>query len=230
MKRKRREYGAPLKAKVALEAIKERETISALANGFEVHPTLIGQWKKRLVEGAEALFADGAVRRRRDEEPDQAELYEQIGRLKMQLEWLKKKLPKSKPELVGLIDWDHEHLSIREQCRVLGVQRSRLYYEPVPESRENLRWPQQEGGSSQIARQGQAPLPQTESVPPLDPVDVVFHPRLPSIRMGARNALQQRMGGAAVPICKALCLIHHSIHSSGLLSVICYHVRHSSAA
>jgi transposase len=93
MLRKRREYGSALKGKVALEALKEGESISALASRFDVHPTLIGQWKKRVIEGVETLFtSEGAARRKKESEPDQAELYEQIGRLKMQLEWLKKKV------------------------------------------------------------------------------------------------------------------------------------------
>jgi len=93
MSRKRRDYGSALKARVTLEALKEAEPISALASRFDVHPNLISQWKRRAIDGMESLFTgEGASRRRRDEEPDQAELYEQIGRLKMQLEWLKKKV------------------------------------------------------------------------------------------------------------------------------------------
>ena len=93
MSRKRRDYGSALKAKVALEALKESEPVSALASRFDVHPNLVSQWKRRAIDDLETLFTtEAASRRRRDEEPDQAELYEQIGRLKMQLEWLKKKV------------------------------------------------------------------------------------------------------------------------------------------
>ena len=75
---------------MALAAVKEVHTVSELASQFGVHPTQIHKWKRRLVDGAEELFARPGESRQRDE-TDVAELYEQIGRLKMELEWLKKK-------------------------------------------------------------------------------------------------------------------------------------------
>lgn len=83
-------YGAGFKAKVALAAVKEVRTVNELAGQFGVHPTQIHQWKRRLVEQAESLFV-GPGEKRREAEVESAELYEQIGRLKMELEWLKKK-------------------------------------------------------------------------------------------------------------------------------------------
>jgi transposase-like protein len=81
---------APFKARVALEAIKERETVSELAKRFQVHPTQIHDWKRRLLEQATSIFE------RDNSKPvetiDPAELYEQIGRLKVELEFLKKKV------------------------------------------------------------------------------------------------------------------------------------------
>ena len=66
--------------------------ISELANQHSVHPTLIHQWKRRVLDGAEELFADGRPTRNRDDTAKrEAELYQQIGRLNMELEWLKKK-------------------------------------------------------------------------------------------------------------------------------------------
>ena len=90
MSRKRNVHGAGFKAKVALSAVKEVRTVSELASQFGVHPSQIHQWKRRLVDGAESLFVGPGEDRRRDE-AEVAELYEQIGRLKMELEWLKKK-------------------------------------------------------------------------------------------------------------------------------------------
>jgi transposase len=91
MSRKRNLHSAAFKAKVALAAVKEMRTVGELASQFGVHPTQIHQWKRRLLDGAEAVFAGPAEDRRRDTTAE-AELYEQIGRLKMELEWLKKKV------------------------------------------------------------------------------------------------------------------------------------------
>src|SRR5437879_5968005 len=88
MARKRTKHPARFKAQVALAAVKEDRTVNALASKFDVHPTLIHGWKKQLLAGAESIFAAGAKAAEADSEELQAELYEQIGRLKMELEWL----------------------------------------------------------------------------------------------------------------------------------------------
>ena len=91
MARKRKVHAAAFKAQVALAAIKEDRTANELASKFGIHATLIHGWKKQLLAGAESVFSDGVKASAADAEVKQAELYEQIGRLKMELEWLKKK-------------------------------------------------------------------------------------------------------------------------------------------
>jgi transposase len=82
--------GGAFKARVALAALKGDRTLSELAGQFGVRATQISTWKQRLLEGAPDLFADRR-RKQRAEANDQEELFEQIGRLKMEVEWLKKK-------------------------------------------------------------------------------------------------------------------------------------------
>jgi transposase-like protein len=76
---------------VAIEALKEQKTLSQLASEYAVHPTQIAQWKKQLLEGGSHLFGQQRVREQHEQSAREAELFEQIGRLKMELEWLKKK-------------------------------------------------------------------------------------------------------------------------------------------
>jgi transposase-like protein len=87
---KRKRHSAAFKAKVALEAVKQTRTVAELAKVFQVHPVQISQWKKQLLDGAESLFGDGRRREQEDGQALQAELYERIGRLNMEVEWLKK--------------------------------------------------------------------------------------------------------------------------------------------
>jgi transposase-like protein len=92
MKGKRKQHTVAFKAQVALAAVKGDKTVNELASHFGVHPTLIHGWKKQLLAGAETVFAHGIKAGASDTAVVQAELYEQIGRLKMELEWLKKKV------------------------------------------------------------------------------------------------------------------------------------------
>jgi transposase len=89
---KRRRIEAGVKAKVALAAVRGERTTGQLVSAFGVHATQIGQWKKRLVEGAAELFSDDRRREVQEQDGLVAELYEQIGRLQMELGWLKKKV------------------------------------------------------------------------------------------------------------------------------------------
>ncbi len=139
MAAKRTVHTAAFKAQVALAAHKGDCTVNELAGHYGVHPTLIHGWKKQLVTGAEAIFGSPAQAASADAAARQAELFEPIGRLKMELEWLKKKLPPSCEHKRLLIEPGHPALSIRRQCELLGLSRSSLSYEPGGETAENLR-------------------------------------------------------------------------------------------
>ncbi len=93
MARQRKSYAAAFKAQVALAALKGDLTANELAAKHGIHPTLVSNWKLALLQGAPTLFAEGGKPAKAADQPDPAELFEQIGRLKMELEWLKKKLP-----------------------------------------------------------------------------------------------------------------------------------------
>jgi transposase-like protein len=88
-RRKRR--SAAFKFKVALEAAKSAKTLSELSSEYGVHTTQISEWKNQLLKDGATVFSTATARQHRDQEALQEELYEQIGRLKMELEWLKKK-------------------------------------------------------------------------------------------------------------------------------------------
>jgi len=91
MTMKRKKYTAQFKFKVALEAAKNQKTRSQVASDFGVHPTQVIQWKKALVQNGSTLFERQPKRREKEQAEQETALYEQIGRLKMELEWLKKK-------------------------------------------------------------------------------------------------------------------------------------------
>jgi transposase len=91
MTRKRKSHTAAFKAQLALAALRQDKTVNELASQHGVHPTLIHAWKKQLLGGAEDVFSSPAKAAAIDHEALQAQLYEQIGRLKMELDWVKKK-------------------------------------------------------------------------------------------------------------------------------------------
>jgi len=91
MKNKRRNHSAAFKAKVALAAIKGDKTVAQLASQYEVHPTQIAQWKRQLLESLPQIFSCRGQNNQQDQEQLTAQLYQQIGQLKVELDWLKKK-------------------------------------------------------------------------------------------------------------------------------------------
>ncbi len=91
MGRVRKSYDASFKARVALEAIKGERTIAEIASETGVHPNQISKWKKHAFEELPDIFSSGRKKREQSSEELESELYKQIGQLKVELDWLKKK-------------------------------------------------------------------------------------------------------------------------------------------
>jgi putative transposase len=131
---KRRTHSPEFKARFAMEAIRGRKTMQEIAADHAIHPIQVSQWKRQLLDGASELFTRGKKTKDKEEvQAREAELFQQIGKLQMELEWLKKDLSCSDVhELRRLVDHDHPELSVSRQCALLGLPRSTLYYRPVP--------------------------------------------------------------------------------------------------
>lgn len=91
MKDRRNKFSGEFKTKIALEAIKGHRTVSEIASEYEVHPQQITQWKKQALEGLPDVLSDKRRKRKEDQKALVSELYQQIGQLKVELDWLKKK-------------------------------------------------------------------------------------------------------------------------------------------
>lgn len=93
MRRKKRTLTATFKTKVVLEALKERQTVSELAEQFDVHPNQISTWKKEFLAGAVNAFGNNKEGvRLKESEQENEEIFKEIGKLKVENDWLKKKL------------------------------------------------------------------------------------------------------------------------------------------
>ena len=90
--RPRRRHSSEFKARVALEALKGQKTLNELASEFGVHPVQIAQWKRQLLDASAGVFENGATgRREREQEQLVEQLYQEIGQLKVEVDWLRKK-------------------------------------------------------------------------------------------------------------------------------------------
>jgi putative transposase len=87
----RKKHSADFKAKVALEAIKGLKTINELSSEYEVHPSQVNQWKKQVLDELPGIFSSRRIQNQKEQEDLTATLYQQIGQLKVELDWLKKK-------------------------------------------------------------------------------------------------------------------------------------------
>ena len=104
--KKRTQYSAEFKARVGLEALREQKTLNQLAQEYGVHPVMIGKWKQEIQAQAKSLFKGKRGTKAVDQERKTAEnLYSEIGKLKMSLDWLKKSLGSTRRDTTGV---DHE--------------------------------------------------------------------------------------------------------------------------
>ena len=87
----RKQYDNRFKAQVAIEALKNQSTMAQIASDYEVHPNQVSQWKRQILEESPQLFANGRTQATSDNDQLIAELYRQIGQLKVELDWLQKK-------------------------------------------------------------------------------------------------------------------------------------------
>jgi transposase-like protein len=89
---KRRRFKSEFKARMALEAIRGEITLNELASEYDIHPNQISQWKKQLLDSAHEVFLNGKPKNNRSEDALKDMLYQEIGKLKIELEFLKKKV------------------------------------------------------------------------------------------------------------------------------------------
>ncbi len=131
---------AEFKAKVALSALREQETLSELSSQYGIHSNQVSAWKKQLQEGTHVVFDhEGLQRQVKEHEALVRGLYEQIGQLQYEANWLKKKvLPDSLDLRRALVEAKNERLSVQRQCELLDIARSSYYYQPASESDYNL--------------------------------------------------------------------------------------------
>ena len=92
MKNNRKQYSATFKAKIALAALNGHHTLSELASMYELHPTQITKWKAQLAKGAQMIFTDKRKKENESKEKEIENLYQQIGKQKVAIDWLKKKV------------------------------------------------------------------------------------------------------------------------------------------
>jgi len=87
----RKNHDSSFKARVALEALKDEKTMTQLSSEYGVHPNQIRQWRQKLIEELPTVFTDRRQKKDKETEEVTSELYRQIGQLKVELDWLKKK-------------------------------------------------------------------------------------------------------------------------------------------
>src|ERR1051326_1130121 len=134
-------HTSAFKAKLAVECIKRQQTVQELAAAYGVHPHQITTWKRQLIAAAEEVFSGSRAQREAADEEEREELYQTIGKLKVGIGLVAKKIRNlaTVTEKRECIERDHRRLSIARQCELMGLPRSSWYYEAQAETAENLR-------------------------------------------------------------------------------------------
>ena len=133
----RKKYSDEFKAQIVLEILKEEKSVTQLASEHGIHPTQLNRWKNEAIQNLSSLFADdrkGVQALKKTYESKIDELYTAVGRLTTQNTWLKKNLASAltRSERNALVDWDNPELPIKTQAELLSLNRTSLYYKPVP--------------------------------------------------------------------------------------------------
>ena len=130
VKRSRRKFDSAFKPKVAIEALKERETLSVLAVSYDLHSNQISQWKQEFLENSSAVFEQKGSNSNQEPAIDIGKLYSKIGELEMEKDFLKKKFSKvgTMNDCIFFIEKEAVK-SIRRQCDLLDITSSALYYQ-----------------------------------------------------------------------------------------------------
>ena len=142
-KRTRKRHTPQQKANIVLEILREERTLAQIAAEYGIHPNQLRKWKAQAVERLPAVFdSDSAAAKERlaEKEAELESLYTQIGRLTTQVNWLKKKvaLTRTRDERRRLLDRNDPELTITTQAELLSLNRTGLYYLPVPPGEEKL--------------------------------------------------------------------------------------------
>ncbi|WP_157870992.1 IS3 family transposase [Gluconacetobacter diazotrophicus] len=135
----RKRYSAEFKSRVSLEAIRGEQTLSELASKHGVHQTMIAQWKRQAVEGMAGIFSGKAAPEAAASPADVEKLHAKIGQLLVERDFLRGCLcAVGRAQRRQMIDLKRPRLSVVRQCALLQLNRSSVYYRPVPESEGNL--------------------------------------------------------------------------------------------
>ena len=140
----RKSYTVEFKTKVVREILREEKTLSQIASEYGTHTNVISRWRDQALAALPGAFSDQLANAQAAKEAawekEREELYAEIGKLSTQLAWQKKNVVTclSRDERVALVDRTHGELSLSAQTQLLGLNRTSLYYQPVPPSEEEI--------------------------------------------------------------------------------------------